>query len=359
MNKKFVVGFMVLLVLLNTMACSANYDFNETEMTTLGGEKVLLQEREDAVYSREFGFGFVVPDLMLDMVRGGTLEIYPLSTSVTMLVAYSDGIFDLMAAFDSGNSTAQEQQAIRDQVNKYVFQAAAIARTPIDSDQAIALAEIEMSYTNVEKIGETKQDIYYYAYNEDFSHLVLGEGELEKFNSLVSDLKEFVDNIFIFHPVIEDLASNTSGMSPNLSSFETETLDGQTVDETIFEDYDITMVNVWATWCGPCVNEMPDLAELHRDMLPENANMITLLTDVPDGIEAAKEIVATSNGEFITMFANESLNGLLNTVTAIPTTFMVDSEGNIIGSPIVGAPPTNPAEMYLGAIENALATVSQ
>ncbi len=360
MKKEIGLMFAVFFLTVSFLSCSGkSYDFNETEMTTLGGEKVLLQEREDVVYSRDFGFGFVIPEQMMDMVKKGTVEIYPLSTSVTMLVAYSDGIFDLIAAFDAENSTPQEQEAIREQVNSFVFQAAAVARASIDVDQDLALAEIEMSYSNVKKIAETDQNAYYFAYNDDFSHLILAEGEEDKFNSLINDLKEFEDSIFVFNPVLQGTAQSTGGVNYNLSSFETETLDGQTVNESIFEDYDITMVNVWATWCGPCINEMPDLARLHKEMLPEGANMITVLTDVPDGIDVAQEIIAASNGEFITLFANDSLNGLLNTVSAIPTTVMVDSKGNIIGAPIVGAPPTNPAEMYLGAIESALATVNQ
>ncbi len=359
MKQRFVIGFVVFLCILNTLACSANYEFNEEEMVTLGGETVMLKEREDAVYSKDFGFGFVLPEMMLDMVKKGSLEIYPLSTSVTMLVAYSDGIFDLITAFDAEATTEQEQQVIRDQVTKYVFQAAAIARAPIEADQKLATAEIEMSYSNVQKIVETDENVYYLAYNDDFSHLILAEGEEEKFDALIDTLKDFKKNIFVFDPVVATSVQGGSPANVSLSSFEAETLSGETVDESIFEDYDVTMVNVWATWCGPCINEMPDLAKLHREMLPENTNMITILTDVPDGIDAANEIVAASDGMFTTLLANESLGGLLNTVTAIPTTVMIDSKGNIIGSPIVGAPPTNPAEMYLGAIESALATVGQ
>ncbi len=357
--KHFIVGLAVALFFLSSVSCGASYEFNEEKMKTLGGETILLQERDDVVYSKDFGFGFILPEMMLNMVRQGSLEIYPLSTSVTMLVAYSDGIFDLISAFDANNATAQEQQAIRDQVAKYVFQAAAIARTPIDIDQDAALAEIEMSYSNVQKIAETDQNIFYFAYNDNFSHLVLAEGEEDKFDTLVDTLNSFKKNIFVFNPVIDTTVQSAPGTEYNLSSFSTETLDGETVTQDIFKDYSITMVNVWATWCGPCINEMPDLARLHKEMLPKDANMITILTDVPDGIEAAKEIIATSEGEFITLQANASLSGLLNTVSAIPTTVMVDSNGNIVGSPIVGAPPANPAEMYLERINDALETVKK
>ncbi len=360
MKQRLVLGFMVFLFILNTISCAKNdFVYNENEMTTLGGETLLLKERDDVVYSPDFGFGFVLPETMLDMVKKGTLEIYPASSSLTALIVYSEGIFDLIAAFDPETSSQEEQIAIREEVNKYVFQAGAIARADVHIDQQMVKDELAENYAKVEEIAESDLSIYYYAYNEDFSHLILKDTEQEKFDTLTSDLRRFEDNIFVFDPVgaVAPGNSQTSGVS--LSQFEVETLAGDTVDQTIFEDYDITMVNVWATWCGPCVNEMPDIARLHSEMLPENANLITILTDVPDGLEAASEILASSNGQFPVLLANESLTGFLSTVSAIPTTVMVDSNGNIVGTPLVGAPPTNPAEMYLDAIENALAAVSQ
>ncbi len=362
MKQRIILGLLVTLMVCSIISCSKNnFEFNENEMTTLGGETLLLQERDDVVYSPDFGFGFVLPESMLNMVKKGTLEIYPASASLTALIVYSEGIFDLIAAFDPNTSTEAEQIAIREEVNKYVFQAGAIARADIEADQEMIITELSQNYAEVDEIAKSDYAVYYYAYNVDYSHLILkDEAEEDLFVDLAQNLKRFEDNIFVFTPPgLVPASEATSGVNYNLSDFKVDTLDGDSVNQTIFEDYDITMVNVWATWCGPCINEMPDLAELHRDMLPENANMITVLTDVPDGVEAAREILASSNAEFDVLFANETLNGFLNTVNAIPTTVMVDSKGNIIGTPIVGAPPSNPAQTYLLAIENALEKVSQ
>ena len=50
--------------------------------------------------------------------------------------------------------------------------------------------------------------------------------------------------------------------SPSLlGEFESVDLEGNTVDESILADHQLTMINVWATFCGPCINEMPDLGQ--------------------------------------------------------------------------------------------------
>ena len=52
---------------------------------------------------------------------------------------------------------------------------------------------------------------------------------------------------------------------PILGEFTATGLDGEEVDQSIFTGYDVTMVNVWATFCGPCLSEMPDLGALHQE----------------------------------------------------------------------------------------------
>ena len=48
-------------------------------------------------------------------------------------------------------------------------------------------------------------------------------------------------------------------------SFTALDIDGTPTDQTIFADTKVTMVNMWATFCGPCIKEMPDIAELSKE----------------------------------------------------------------------------------------------
>ena len=50
-----------------------------------------------------------------------------------------------------------------------------------------------------------------------------------------------------------------------LSNFESWDLYGNTVTNQVFKGKKLTMVNIWATYCSPCINEMPDLEKLHQE----------------------------------------------------------------------------------------------
>ena len=47
-------------------------------------------------------------------------------------------------------------------------------------------------------------------------------------------------------------------------SFQAETLTGESVTEAALEESALTMVNIWGTFCGPCISEMPDLGALDQ-----------------------------------------------------------------------------------------------
>ncbi len=121
------------------------------------------------------------------------------------------------------------------------------------------------------------------------------------------------------------------------------------------------MVNIWTTWCGFCVEEMPALAELYNN-LPENVNTITICGDASDEPELTKEILDSVNAKFITLEGNKDLEKcLLDSVTAFPTTIFVDSKGNLVGTPQVGAPGGEDeiVEGYTKLINKALSKIGK
>lgn len=140
----------------------------------------------------------------------------------------------------------------------------------------------------------------------------------------------------------------------NTFSFTGKTIIGEDISSAIFADYDVTAINVWATWCGPCVNEMPELQELYA-VLPENVNFITLCHDGDTQESLALKILESSQAEFQTLIPSPEIEQqIMAHVSAFPTTFFVDSEGNLLSTRLQGAPSSHVVETYLNFVEKAL-----
>ena len=106
----------------------------------------------------------------------------------------------------------------------------------------------------------------------------------------------------------------------------------------------VTVVNLWATWCGPCVDEFPDLVKLHNTYKGKGLRFVSVSVDEP---EDQRKVVAFINRhrasfpvymrrggteveDFITPL-DKSFGG------SIPVTYLFNSRGQRVGSPIVGS----------------------
>ncbi len=122
--------------------------------------------------------------------------------------------------------------------------------------------------------------------------------------------------------------------------FDTTDLDGNPVHSAdLYAENKITMINVWATWCGPCVGEMPELAVMAEEFAEQDVGLIAVCTDAVDEatVADAKDILAAAGADFPVLAGFEGQDALFQ-LYAFPTTFFVDSEGHVLGS-IIGAAP--------------------
>ena len=134
-------------------------------------------------------------------------------------------------------------------------------------------------------------------------------------------------------------SSGSSDAQTRTIEFETVDLDGNTASSTeIFSAHKYTMVNIWTTWCTYCVREMPELQELSEALAERDCAVIGILFDSMDAgaIDTAKEIMEQAGADFLVLQAPENAQALFP-VQGYPTTFFVDSEGHLVGEPVVGA----------------------
>lgn len=115
--------------------------------------------------------------------------------------------------------------------------------------------------------------------------------------------------------------------------------DGNEVDQSIFANTKLTMMNVWATFCGPCIGELPELGELAAEG-GTDYQIVGVCADL-DGTDemltTAKEMVSETNANYLHLQPSEGLLPVLTATSAVPVTFFFDSEGKLVGQGVMGA----------------------
>lgn len=135
--------------------------------------------------------------------------------------------------------------------------------------------------------------------------------------------------------------TQTAGVehTPPLAAFTATDLEGNTVDQSILKDFDVTMFNVWGTFCTPCHAEMPDLGELNAEYADKGAQVVGIVIDVfnTDGsldesqVELARELAHDLGADYTHLLPSGDLIRLgVASLSGVPATFFADSEGNLL-----------------------------
>ena len=119
------------------------------------------------------------------------------------------------------------------------------------------------------------------------------------------------------------------------------TIDGGKMSADVFANAKLTMINVWATFCGPCINEMPDLGEIAGAYDAAEFQLIGIVADAMEGeadmIAEAEEIIAETGADYMHLLLNEELYmNLVGASDSVPTTYFFNQKGELLGY-LVGA----------------------
>lgn len=149
----------------------------------------------------------------------------------------------------------------------------------------------------------------------------------------------------------------------SVGDFITQDVNGETITQDIFKEHDLTMVNVFTTWCSPCVAEMPDLEKLSQQVGDRNVAVVGIVMDVLDengkimdeNLEQAQLLVQKTGVTYPIILPDSTyLNGRLTSIEAFPETFFVDKNGNIVGETYSGS---DSLEDWLDVVEQELANL--
>lgn len=143
-----------------------------------------------------------------------------------------------------------------------------------------------------------------------------------------------------------------SEVVPNdlFANLKTVDFEGNEVTADIFKENDLTVINTWATWCGPCVGEMPELQEVSNELEKEGTKVAIkglVIEDGDKGIQAGlsederknvQEVLHATKATYQQLLVSEDLTAsALSKQAGFPTTYFVDGNGKLVGDPLTGS----------------------
>ena len=175
---------------------------------------------------------------------------------------------------------------------------------------------------------------------------------------------EKADRFFSSSSEVSDCASPEKAISESEAEVSGEVLpfsraklqDGTEINASFFADYKLTLVNVWATYCQPCIHEIPALQSVYETYKDRGVQVLGICIDAEETNESAQQrandLLQQANATYPTAWNNDELQSAwLHTVSGVPISVLINSNGEIIGSPILGM---HKEAYFSAAIDNAL-----
>lgn len=372
MKKKWIAALLCVCMVLGINACAAPDEENAPQGEPLPSAvtethtPVPLNMTPDARNHFPYmGIDLALPEKLLSAVRNDTvfmrsgekLEYTDLGDSVpmdwmpspehTLLHGGYFEFFFLPKEIRSGMPHRKmETPMTYEQFETWLAGAIPLAKLQMDRTDEFQQSELESNgYARHIKLGEYGGYVYHLSLNDVPEN---ADSETADIFSTLEALKQGI-SLCEPRPIDERFFSAIAPeveMASKLNPFNAQTLDGDPADNSLLSGKKLTMVNLWTTWCSACVAEMPDLEALNQSLKDSDVQIISICCDTSDArgrideelLALARQIAQRTGTTFPTLVPDASLqDGFLKGLTGYPTTFFLDSEGNIIGEPVLGS----------------------
>ncbi|EEB35429.1 redoxin family protein [Anaerococcus hydrogenalis DSM 7454] len=174
---------------------------------------------------------------------------------------------------------------------------------------------------------------------EDYDLLKKDVEEIGKIEKIINK-KKGIDEQFNKDKKKQSASTKELKLFPE---FKSKDFEGNEVTKEIFKDKKLTLVNFWFNGCAPCVGEIPHLQKLNDEIEKMGGQVIGINTEAKVGdeeiIKEAKKILKKQGATYknISLDPDSELGKYAEQIMSYPTSVLVDSDGNIVGDPIVGA----------------------
>ncbi|MGD8191879.1 TlpA family protein disulfide reductase [Brevibacillus ginsengisoli] len=129
-----------------------------------------------------------------------------------------------------------------------------------------------------------------------------------------------------------------AAMPKMFPAFQTTDTNDQPISNEIFKQYDLTLVNVWGTYCAPCKEELPALEKLSKEMKDQNVQILGIVSDGREQEVTAYRMMKEMNLTFTNVIpTDELMKQLQKRLIGIPSSILVNKKGGIVGELVTGA----------------------
>lgn len=166
----------------------------------------------------------------------------------------------------------------------------------------------------------------------------------KEYEMLMSDAEQIrkIEDEMATLPIDSDNESTNTATDSSFPQFEGNDLDKNKVDSSIFSENAVTVVNFWFNDCKPCVEELSEMNALNDRIKEQGGEVIGVNVGTLDGneenIATAKQILETKGAKYRNIYfdSNSDAGKFALGVTAFPTTYVIDRNGNIVGEALLG-----------------------
>lgn len=170
--------------------------------------------------------------------------------------------------------------------------------------------------------------------------------ELKTINEDIETIRGIEEQITEIESKLDSTGDSSTDDSSDptipFKDFTAKDYDGNDVDDSLFSNNAVTVLNFWFTGCKPCVAELSKLNELNDAIKSMGGEVVGINTETFDGnesaIEEAKSILESQGAKYrnLSIASDSTIGEYASEIMAFPTTILVDRNGNIVGEPFLG-----------------------
>ena len=284
------------------------------------------QEIQTEFRLEEAGLAYTIPDTWVEtenvnLIPASYVEV---DGEIFAKIQYNYTPDENMDALNDPDSPIPVEELMTPIVEMLVVKAENLETSAVKEELAL--------YNSVEELPAQENFRYYFLtdYATGIDHF--SDEAKETFGILAEDLPELKDSIETFLPDLNAVAEQAEENGKYLN-FITNTLNGDPITSAVFYDYDMTVINFWASYCEEDgINELDTLQDFYQDLQKKhpNVNFVQVVIDTPG--ENAEKIALDAYDKagvtFTGIMPDQYLaTWIMNNLNGLPTTIFVDSKG--------------------------------